>query len=319
MSVLWCLMISTAWAGSIVVTVYEQAEVKGPELTLGDVADISGGDDQRINAMRTLKIGNAPQPGEDTVLTKDLIGMRLAASGTDFGNVTWQIPEKVKISTQAQILTGQAVQDCAVEAVKKYLAQDSKDNDLVIELVMQLMDNKVAVGELNVKAELPRHISYNGPTVVKVNVSVDGRKVATEAVKLNIKLYKEVVVAAKTILRQETLTADNLKTERRDINRLPFEFLTDVNKAAGLTARRNIPLGTVLSSSMLDRPIVVKRGDKVTIVAKVDGTQITAPGQAMQDGSENQIIKVQNLNSQKVITAKIIDASTVSVILNNGK
>lgn len=314
--VLWCLMLGTAWAGSITITVHEQAEVKGPSLTLGDIADITGDDADRIASLQAVKVGNAPLPGNSAVLTGELITMRLSAANTDFSDIIWQIPERVNVSTLSQTLTGQSVADCAIQAVKLQLGTD---NDTTVETAGLPMDANYRIGELALKAEMPRNIRYNGPTLVKVNISLDGQKVASETVRLNVKMFKAVVVAVKSILSHEIFASDSVKLERMDIGRLPHGFLTDVDKVVGLSARRTITPGMVLSSTMLDKPAVVKRGDKVTIIARVGGTEITAPGQAMQDGSEDQIIRVQNLNSQRIISAKIIDASSVLVITYNGK
>jgi flagella basal body P-ring formation protein FlgA len=309
-------MIGTAYAGSITVAVHEQTQVKGPLLTLGELADISGDDSDRVAALQALKLGSAPLPGESIVLTNQLIFMRLSAYGADFADVTWQMPEKLTISTLSQLLIGQSVADCTIQAVKQQLGTT---DDITIEAIGLPKDTNYAIGELTLKPELPRNIRYNGPTIVKVNVNIDGRQVASETVKLNIKMYKEVVVAAKTVLSHETFTEDSIKLERMDISRLPHGFLTDINSAVGLTARRIISPGMVLCNTMLEKPVVVKRGNKVTIIARVGGTEITAPGQAMQDGTENQIIKVQNLNSQKIISAKIIDSSSVLATTYNGK
>lgn len=314
--ILWSLMLGTAWAGSITVSVHEQAEVNGPSMTLGDIADINGDDAERIAMLQAVKLGKAPLPGNNAVLTGELITMRLSASGADFSDVVWQIPEKVNVVTLSQTLTGQSVADCAIQAVKQQLGTDG---DTTVEAVGLPMDTSYRVGELTLKAETPRNIRYNGPTLVKVNVSLDGQKVASETVRLNIKMFKEVVVAAKSILLHEVFSNDSVKLEHLEISRLPHGFLTDLNKVVGLSARRTISPGMVLSSTMLDKPVLVKRGDKVTIIARVGGTEITAPGQAMQDGSEDQIIRVQNLNSQKIVSAKIIDASSVLVITYNGK
>jgi len=42
--------------------------------------------------------------------------------------------------------------------------------------------------------------------------------------------------------------------------------------------------------------------------------EVTSAGQALQDGIEGQLIRVQNINSTKVISAKVIDGTTVQVL-----
>ena len=106
----------------------------------------------------------------------------------------------------------------------------------------------------------------------------------------------------------------NLRSERMDIGKLGAGYYTDLNKVVGLASRRSLKPGMVLIDSMLVKPVLVKRGAAVNIVARIGSLEVTALGQAMQDGTQGQLIKVQNVNSAKFISARVLDGTTVQVL-----
>ncbi len=57
--------------------------------------------------------------------------------------------------------------------------------------------------------------------------------------------------------------------------------------------------------------MVVARNQGVVIQIKKPGLTISAMGEAMQDGKVNEYIKVKNIDSQKVLVAKVNDDGTV--------
>jgi flagella basal body P-ring formation protein FlgA len=63
----------------------------------------------------------------------------------------------------------------------------------------------------------------------------------------------------------------------------------------------------------LERVPLIKSGQLVTIVAENDVVRITASGRAKGSGAAGDMIAVQNLNSQKEIAGRVVDASTVRV------
>lgn len=314
--IVWCLLLSTAWAGNITIKVYEHVEVKGPMLTLGDLAEITGDDSARMDALKGIRLGSAPRPGETAVLTKETLGMRLASVGDAFSDVTWLMPQETSVTTEFQYLSGQSLTECALEAVKHQLGTSE---DITIETVNQPPDAKLPIGFLTLKAEVPHTIRYNGPTFVKVLAYVDNQLVETEQVKLNAKLYKNVVVAAKAMMSHEVFTAESIRLERMDISRIPGNSLTDAAQVIGLSAKKDLTPGTVLNRAFLEKPVLIKNGDMVTIIARIGGIEISAPGQAMQDGTQDKIIRVKNLSSQKSIAAKVLDSSSVLAITSQGK
>lgn len=310
--IILCMLVApAAWAAAIVIVTPEQT-VNGPVLTLGEIAQITGENEAKVSALKALRLGAAPKPGGRLVLTRELLGARLAASGADLTGITWSVPENIVIAANSQVVAGQKMADTAFAALVKRL--NSAEDKRQIELVSFSDDVAAPVGEIRLNAEFPYGIRKSGPTVVNVIITCDGRIYDKVSLRYNVKVLEDIVIASKPIAPNELLTAENLTYQRTDVARLPSAYLTDISKLAGLSAKRPIAAGTLVTDSLLKKPILVKRGTNVAISAHSGAIAITASGQALQDGAEGQVIRVQNTNSKRIVTAKVMGEGLVQII-----
>lgn len=305
-----------AFAAPLTIAVYEQVLVKGPFVTLGEIADFSGHDTARIEKLRELKLGSAPAPGASLVLTQELLGIRLASAGVDLSGIVWQTPQTILITTGSQAVSSETLASVARQAVLSRMAGHS--GEFVVNIASYPADLLVPAGSVTVTADVPAGVRFAAPTVAYVTVSVDGKRFSTVPVKLDVRLYEQILVATRAIGAQELITDDNTRLERLDAGRLTG-YITDASQALGLISRRNIAARTPLTGAMLMRPTLIKHGSVVTIVVRTGGIEVTATGQALQDGVQDQIIRVQNSNSKRIIAAQVVDSTTVLVATYNGK
>ncbi|SDE99386.1 flagellar basal body P-ring formation chaperone FlgA [Sporolituus thermophilus] len=216
-----------------------------------------------------------------------------------------------------QVVAGAELADAAARAAKQRLA--GVDGEVTVSLDAAPTDLVVPAGELKLTVEFPYGIRFSGLTAAVVNVQVDGRHVATATVKLDIKLYREVLVAARPIAAREIITADSLRRERRDVGRLAPGYITDERQVLGLAARRALAPGAVITDSALTKPILIRRGQFIAIIARGGGIEAVAAGQALQDGAEGQVIRVQNIQSKKILSAQVLDDASALVLTYRGK
>lgn len=310
---LWC-MINLVFAESITIVVVPETRVEGAVITLGQIAEISGEDSGRVRSLEQLKLGNAPLPGGSLVLTKDLLNMRLANTGADLTGIAWKIPDSVLVTASSQSISRQTLIDKAIATTRAQAGLNVGNGDIIITPNGNVSDLLVPVGNIQLVATMPYGIRYNMPTSVIVTVNVNGQQFTKVPINMDVKQYREVIVSADQINLNGIFSAGNLRYERMDIGKLSAGYFTDINKVVGLASRRALKPGMVINDSMVIKPILIKRGAIVNIVARVGGLEVTAMGQAMQDGSEGQLIRVQNVNSFKFISARVLDGSTVQVL-----
>ncbi|WP_178119469.1 flagellar basal body P-ring formation chaperone FlgA [Pseudomonas sp. SCB32] len=125
-------------------------------------------------------------------------------------------------------------------------------------------------------------------------------------------LYLPAVVAGGEIERGQTLEAGQLKLAPQQIGKSARTYFTRVEDVVGMTARRRIRADQPLTPALLDGALLVRRGQQVKIVASQDGIQASAAGEALANGKQDEVIRVKNLRSQKVIEAKVMESGVVS-------
>ncbi|WP_275590705.1 flagellar basal body P-ring formation chaperone FlgA [Pseudomonas sp. DP-17] len=122
------------------------------------------------------------------------------------------------------------------------------------------------------------------------------------------------VVASGEIERGQTLDAAQLKLAPVELGKSSRGYFTDIAEVTGKTARRRIRADQPLTPALLDGAMLVRRGQQVKIVASQDGIQASAVGEAMANGKQDEVIRVKNLRSQKIIEAKVTASGEVSSI-----
>lgn len=301
-------------AEGITIVVAPESKVEGGVITLGQLAEVSGDDVEWVKSLRQLKIGSAPALGSSLVLTKELLGIRLAATGSDLSGIVLKIPDVVTITTNSQSISAQTLIDKAVAAIEQQSGHTVGSADFSVMPSGNVPDAIVPVGDIMLTASLPYGVRYNYPTYVAITVIVNGQLFSKVGLNFNIKLYNQVVVVNHQVALGEILTTDNLGYERMEIGRLGVGYSTNMNEVLGLVTRRSLTPGMVLTDGMVTKPLLIKRGNMVNIVAYIGNMEVVATGQAMQDGNEGQLIRVQNINSTKIISGKVVDGDTVQVL-----
>jgi len=296
-------------AQGIVIAVADESTVAGPAFSLGDIATISGDDSARIASLKAIRLGYSPLPGQSTVLTRELLGLRLSAGNHDFSGITWQVPLQFRITSLSQLVDKQTI----ISQAEQYLKRRLANSDVIITLADLPHGVRVPAGDLTFTAEMPYGVKFNAPSHVHIGIVVAGQPFATAKLKYNIKKYQQVVVASRLISAGSLVTADSVIFERRDVGRMPPGYITDINKVLGFVVKRQIVPGATMTDSMVEKPVLIKRGQNVRIVAVIGGIEATALGVVMQNGSMGQLVRVQNVSSKKIITGQIIDEMTVKV------
>ena len=121
------------------------------------------------------------------------------------------------------------------------------------------------------------------------------------------------MVTRRPLGRHKPITEDDIKLQKMDLARLPSGAITDPDAVLGKRTKRAIGAQTVLRANLVELPPLVKRGDMVMIVAESDGLLITALGQVKKKGRRGERIPVINLDSKKVLYARVLDSNTVKV------
>jgi len=127
------------------------------------------------------------------------------------------------------------------------------------------------------------------------------------------KLTQKMLVSKTTITRGEMLTDNNIKLVEQEIRNQHHNYFSDISNVIGREARRSIRPNRTIKSTMLQEALMVHKKETVIIYAKSQQLQVTMKGTALKNGRYNQMIKVRNNSSNKIIDALVIDRGMVAV------
>jgi flagella basal body P-ring formation protein FlgA len=122
-----------------------------------------------------------------------------------------------------------------------------------------------------------------------------------------------VLVTAAPVNSGEVLTDAHVTLERRDITNVA-DALGAPEAALGQTSRRSLRAGELLRASQLSAAVLVKRGDAVTMVARMEGIEVTTAGQALDAGAQGAMIRVRNAASGQIVRMRVIGAGVVEPV-----
>lgn len=142
----------------------------------------------------------------------------------------------------------------------------------------------------------------SGPTT-RFPLSISGRATATV----------EVATVAVPVTRGATLKDSDILMERRPRAELGHDFITDRAKAVGMAARTTLQPGRPLRTAELMKPLVVARGEHVTLIYQIPGITLTVLGKANEGGAVGDTIAVLNEQSKRIIQGVVVGPGHILV------
>lgn len=115
----------------------------------------------------------------------------------------------------------------------------------------------------------------------------------------------DVPALAHDLQAGETVEASSLASIEVPAARSSASLVTAANTLVGQVTRRNLRAGAPLFAYDFSKPVVVRKGDLVTIVLEYPGIQLSAQGQATANAGKGDVIALLNTNSRRLVEARI--------------
>jgi flagella basal body P-ring formation protein FlgA len=85
----------------------------------------------------------------------------------------------------------------------------------------------------------------------------------------------------------------------------------------GMEAARPLPVGTIVRSSDVIRPQLVRRGEPVTIVFRDGALSITAEGRALGSGATGDFVRIVSLSTNRTLDGVVEGTGSVRISAKN--
>jgi flagella basal body P-ring formation protein FlgA len=281
-----------------------ESTVEGEAVRLDDVAMISGTDRQLTARARQTQLCRAPYPGESFTISRQNVLARLAGSGISRRRVTLVGADEFVVRRDTRTLS----EGDLIARAEAFLKIHHPDGS--VGWTVARRPGKPA--NLPATAELKFHCRLTpGPPRGHAGVEVlitdarGRRKLHAATVLFKLQWRWQRVVATQIIQRGEAIAPTNAKVETVIVQHEPDGPWVS---PFGRVARRTIQPGVQITDTLLveQRPsVVVERNKIVRVKLQGPGWLITTLGKALQDGRVGELIRVQNIDSKKIIVARV--------------
>jgi flagellar basal body P-ring formation protein FlgA len=122
-----------------------------------------------------------------------------------------------------------------------------------------------------------------------------------------------IAVPAHGMTIGEIFGASDVSETKLPRERVAPDAVTMPQQLIGKAARRILRAGETVRAGDIAEPVVVHKGDLVTIALSAAGMQLTAQGRALEDGPMGAAIRVANTQSNRVIDAAVAGPNQVVI------
>lgn len=130
-----------------------------------------------------------------------------------------------------------------------------------------------------------------------------------------ISIQKPVIAAKQAIVKGAVIRAEDVQLLEMDISQLKQGYYTEPQQVVGMVAKQTINEGNCLLPATLENATLVRKGQQVNILAINDAIKVSMPGIALGSGAVNDLIKVKNLSSDRIVEARVSGQNEVHVAL----
>jgi len=289
-----------------------EVAVKDKDVTLGGGAIVRG-EEAVVTKASAIPLGRISVADQKITVDRPMVLSRLACNGIPASKVTLTGADKVTVGWRRQVIEGEKFVEVAGSFLKQSSPTFSFDGFEPVR-VPEHFAVSASIGDIEFAPHLVEAAPVDKATV-GVALIADGNQLGMREVTFQLRYRARRALASTNIDSGSIISAENVKIE---------ETVSDEPEPAdwrapyGLVARRRIAAGTVIASNMVTpvKPeVVLKRNQTVLIRIERPGLLVTAIGRAMQDGCTGEYIKVRNVDSKRVILARVRQDATVEPLI----
>lgn len=197
------------------------------------------------------------------------------------------------------------------KAIKEYVSQNHADktaNDMDV-----ILDYPANYEQLNISEDVPKLVNFSWLDNKRFIVIFDAKG---NDIKVRGSISKIVYlpVLNKTISPGQIIQKEDIEYTSFPEHKIANNVVQNEEALIGKTLRRRIMnAGDILNINDVVSPIVIKRGDLVTMRVENSSFIITARGKAQGSAAIGETVQVMNLESKRLIDGIVKDSQTVMI------
>lgn len=271
-----CLAAGVLAAPQAVVELRAQAQVAGPNVTLGEVAILRSPDLDLMRMLVDLPLGRAPAAGQGALLHRDVLaGWIRRRTGVAGAQIAWHGPTETRVMSESRAVTGEMLAAAAEPVLREWLQLQGFRGEVQPHLLPR--DMEASAGPLQLKARPPGQAQVRERMLVWVEVWTGERFVRSVPVAFRVAAGRDLPLHA----------------EPAGANPSPIAAADAAPAPAGTPA--------------------VLRGQWATLRSGAGAVAIEARVEVLQDGRVGQSVRVRQSGAAAGVIATVVGAGQLEL------
>lgn len=309
---------------SVPATIHVPAELEviSSKIVLGEIA-VCNGNRTVCDEMYGVDLGESPTPGSTKYLTKSTLDKVLKNEWPEL-KIILKAENQIKITSPAMEISSEMVREefGRILAARAEVLPGYRVN---LQRVQMSRKFRVRPGKYHLEFPVLGNKSDNAQNQARILKSLIGYQsikvkyipsLPTEApreftVSAHIGVEQRIPVPMFDIERGKTIHDQDLDWGWVTLKSTQTGYYESPKRIVGKSARTTLKAGKAISTRSLASPVVIKRGQIVTLILSRKGMNVKSQAKALESGSWGQRISVMNTFTKKRLTATIKDRTTV--------
>lgn len=269
-------------------------------ITLGDVLEGTG-------KAAGLVIARAPVPGDTVALDPRAVMIIAARQG-----VQWLPPSniyRINVERASRIIPATMLQ----AEIELALAALSPDRELEIQMGTRTALHIGTDKEPTLSVDSINFDSHSGRFTAIVSAPANDPTGMRQTIHGRAWAMVEVPVLTRPVRPGAEITDADIGWLRMREDQVRRHYVLDAGELVGMSPKRVVAINRVVRHSDLQAPVMVGKGDTVTMVFRSGGLTLTATGRALEAGGRSEVIRVMNDRSRMTVDARIVAPGHVDV------
>jgi flagella basal body P-ring formation protein FlgA len=168
-------------------------------------------------------------------------------------------------------------------------------------------------GNITHRIEPAGNQDFIGDMVFLVKSYKSGSLVRTESVRTRIEVLRDIVISTRALPAGTVLMDSDVRTIQKWVRRIHPQSLSSFETTEGKRLTIQVASGAEILAMMLKDTPLVKKGKMVRMVFDNGLMHIVTIGLSEEDGVAGNIVRVKNITSNKIIYARVLSDSLVSI------
>jgi flagella basal body P-ring formation protein FlgA len=302
-----------------------QCTVKTAVVTLGDVAEVISADPQQASTLAAIELFPAPLATRQRFVRMREIQDLLVLRGINLVEHRFSGSNQVTVAVASNeprpepeiSLTPAALRKANREvhdALCQYLRESAgADEPWTVEVDLSQSQGRLVAGAGS-------HFSIAGGTPpwtgmqrfeVVLESSAEHTRFPLEA---QVSLPAAVVVAVRSLSRGALVHDTDVELQHCAARQSFAGACTSLDDVLGKEVVRAVPEGRIIEQESLRSPLVIHRGEVVTVYARCQGIQVRTAARAKDDGGLGDLIAVESIESRTSYSARVNGIREVEVL-----